>query len=85
MTHRRRHGFDLRETAQARGKSVAEIAGDFGAWGAVPECIAQNRSKRHRALTDSISRQAFTLAALHNNLLIRLTQDKLASEITDMN
>jgi len=63
----------MRETAQARGKSVDEIARDFGAWGAVPECIAQNRSKRHRALTDSISVQAVTLAALHNNLLVRLT------------
>ena len=35
----------MRETARARGKSVDEIAGDFGARGAVPECIAQTRTK----------------------------------------
>ena len=52
----------MRETALARGKSVGEIACDFGAWGTVPECIAQNRSKGHRALTDAISEQAFAIA-----------------------
>ncbi|MEM9954442.1 MAG: hypothetical protein AAF846_22730 [Chloroflexota bacterium] len=44
MTHRRRHGFAMRETARARGKSVDEIARDFGTRGAVPECIAQTHT-----------------------------------------
>lgn len=28
--HRRRHGFVMSAAAQAKGKSVVEIAGDFG-------------------------------------------------------
>ncbi|MEO1287725.1 MAG: hypothetical protein AAFV93_08145 [Chloroflexota bacterium] len=44
MTHRRRHGFASDSRRFSHGKSVDEIACDFGARGAVPACIAQTRT-----------------------------------------
>ena len=68
----------MRGTALARGKSVDEIACDFGARGTVPECIAQNRIKRHRALTDDIRVQAFLFAL--RACAVLATRDSLVSD-----